>query len=198
MQHQSLALSFLRQNISLALILLLIAGCAQVNPGLDESPTLITPPNVQSDFDELLAFGANMAKSSPAARIEICRSLLKRQKASPESGIQLQLMVGRLLSDSCGEIPKILDSINTIAPELLSGDRMRNLVSIHTEALKRLLPVPKKTSTPTPERKQKTDKSGPEPKEPTESKKSETDLLREKLEAIRSMEKHLDESAGAR
>jgi hypothetical protein len=175
-----------------------MTGCATVNPGLQENPPPMTSTNAQSDFDELLAFGANMAKSSPTARNEICRSLLKRQKASPESEIQLQLMVGRLLSDSCGDIPKILDSLNTIAPELFSGERMRNMVSIHTEALKRLLPVSKKISAPTPERKQKTDKPGSESKEITETKKNETDLLREKLEAIRSMEKHLDESGGAR
>lgn len=198
MHHQFLALLCSRQSLSLAFSLLLMTGCAAINPDLQENPPPMTTPNAQSDFDELLAFGANMAKSSPTARNEICRSLLKRQKASPESELQLQLMVGRLLSDSCGDIPKILDSINAIAPELFSGERMRNMVSIQTEALKRLLPVSKKISTPVAERKQKTDKPGPESKDTTESKKNETDLLREKLEAIRSMEKHLDESGGAR
>jgi hypothetical protein len=196
MKHQPLALLFSKQSISVAFSLLLMTGCAQINPSIAESPPAITPPNVQSDFDELLAFGANMAKSTPTARNEICRFLLKRQKASPEPEIQLKLMLARSLSDTCGDIPRILDGINTISPELLSGERMQNLVIIQTEALKRLLPTLKKTATP--ECKPKPDKSGLESKETTEVKKNETDLLREKLDAIRSMEKHMDESGGTR
>jgi hypothetical protein len=46
------------------------------------------------------------------------------------------------------------------------------------------------------ERKQKTVQSVPESKGTNGSKKDETRLLREKLEAIRSMEKQLDESGG--
>lgn len=195
MQHLSLTQSFSIQNISLALAILLLTGCTQVNSGLDQSPPPIIPAHVQSDFDDLLAFGANMAKSSPAARTESCRTLLKRQKNSPEDEIQLQLMLGRLLSDACGDIPKILDGVGTIPPELLADERMQKMITIQTEALKRLLPAPKKSGTQ--ERKQKTDKSGLESKETTGAKKNETDLLREKLEAIRSMEKHLDESGGA-
>jgi hypothetical protein len=196
MQHQSKILLYSKQNISLALSFLLMTGCAKFTPDFNESPPPITPSNVQSDLDDLLTFGANMARSSTAARNEICRFLLKNQSTSPDSKIQLQLMIGRLLSDSCGDIPKILDGISTIPTEFLSGERMQNMVIIQTEALKRLLPVPKKTVTP--ECKQKTDKPGLEIKETTEPKKSETDLLREKLEAIRSMEKHLDESGGTR
>jgi hypothetical protein len=174
-----------------------MTGCTKFNPDFIESPPPITPTNVQSDLDELLTFGGNMARSSTAARNEICRFLLKNQSTSPDSKVQLQLMIGRLLSDSCGDIPKILDGISTIPTEFLSGERMQNMVIIQTEALKRLLPALKKPVTP-PERKQKSDKPGLELKETTETKKTETDLLREKLEAIRSMEKHLDESGGTR
>jgi hypothetical protein len=197
MKNKYLSLFFSKQNLSLTLSLFLITGCSLVNPTLNENPTPIAPPNVQSDFDELLAFGANMARSSSAARSEICRFLLKSQNSSPDSKPKLQLMIGRLLSDSCGDIPKILDGISTIPTEFLSGERMQNMVIIQTEALKRLLPVSKKTVA-TVERKQKIDKSGLESKETVETKKSETELLREKLEAIRSMEKHLDESGGTR
>jgi hypothetical protein len=44
------------------------------------------------------------------------------------------------------------------------------------------------------EQKQKKVKTVLESKEPSEPKKNETRLLREKLEAIRSMEKQMDES----
>jgi len=110
-------------------------------------------------------------------------------------------MVGRLLSDACGEIPRILDDVASISPRSLYDERMQRFVAINTEALKRLQNVSRKVGSL--ERKQKTVKSVQEskdstgPKDSTESKNDETRLLREKLEAIRSMEKHLDESGGA-
>jgi hypothetical protein len=177
------------RNISLALSLLLLTGCAQMYPAY---PDRYNDPYAQSDFDELLAFGANMSKIPASSRTEVCRTLLKRQKNPPGPGIYLHLMVGRLLSDSCGEIPRILDGLNSIPPGSLFDDRMQKLVAIHTEALKRLQNVSRKIGSL--EHKQKTVQSVLESKDTSGSKKNEAQLLREKLEAIRSMEKHLDET----
>lgn len=183
------------RNISLALSLLLLTGCAEFNSGWNGYPDHYNDPYMQSDFDELLAFGANMAKTSSSSRADACRTLLKRQKDSSGPGVQLHLMVGRLLSDSCGDISRILNGLNTIPPGSLPDERMQRLVAIHTEALKRLQNVSRKTGTV--ERKQKSVQSAPEPKDTNGSNKNETRLLREKLEAIRSMEKQLDESGDA-
>ena len=186
------------RNISCALSLLLLVGCAQLTTGGDADSNHYNDPYTQSDFDELLTFGANMAKIPPASRAETCRTLLKRQKNSPGTGVQLHLMIGRLLSDTCGDIPKILDGIRSIPPGTMPDNRMQKLVAIDTEALQQLQTLSKKISSL--ERKQKTvqsvleSKDATGTKETTGSKKNETRLLREKLEAIRSMEKHLDES----
>lgn len=185
------------RNISLALSLLLLTGCAEFNSGWNGYgyPDRYNDPYAQSDFDELLAFGANMSKIPAASRTDVCRTLLKRQKNPPGPGIYLHLMVGRLLSDSCGEIPRILDGVNAIPPGSLPDERMQRLVAIHTEALKRLQNVSRKVGSL--ERKHKTVQSVLESKDTKEnngSKKDEARLLREKLEAIRSMEKHLDET----
>jgi hypothetical protein len=204
MQQTSLLSLLPMRNISLTLSLLLLVGCAEFNSGWEGNSAPYKAPYTytQSDFDELLAFGANMAKISPSSRAEVCRTLLKRQKNPPGTGIYLHLLVGRLLSDACGDIPKILDEVGSIPPGSLSDERMQKLVAIHTEALKRLQNVPRKVGTPG--RKQKTvqtvteTKDSPGSKDSTESKKNETRLLREKLEAIRSMEKHLDESGDAK
>lgn len=185
------------RNISLALSFLLLTGCADFNAGWNgnEYSDPYNDPYAQSDFDELLAFGANMAKISPSSRAEVCRTLLKRQKNPPGAGIHLHLMVGRLLSDSCGDIPRILNGISSIPPGSLRDERMQRFVAIHTEALKRLQSVSRKIGTL--EHKQKSVQSVLESKDTGGSKKNETRLLREKLEAIRSMEKHLDESGDA-
>ena len=104
-------------------------------------------------------------------------------------------MVGRLLSDACGDIPRILEGVGSIPPGNLADERMQRLVAINTEALKRLQNVSRKVGTL--ERKQKSVQTVLESKDENVSKKNETRLLREKLEAIRSMEKHLDESGDA-
>jgi hypothetical protein len=200
MQQTSLLSLLSMRKISLALSFLLLAGCAHKSPSLDEpgDTGLHNQPFIQSDFDELLAFGANMAKMSPSSRGEMCRTLLKRQKNSPGAGVFIHLMVGRLLSDECGDISKILDGVESIPPDSLSDERMQRLIAINTETLKRVQNVSKKIGAL--ERKQKSAQvhSVPESKDPAESQKNETSLLREKLEAIRSMEKQLDESGGAK
>ena len=183
------------RKISLALSLLLLAGCAEFTPPWDGDSERTIDPYTQSDFDELLAFGANIANIPPSSRAKVCSTLLKRQKSSPVVGIQLHLMVGRLLSDACGDIPAILDGVGTIPYASLSDERMRKLNAIDKETLKRMQNVPKKSGSV--ERKSKKVQSAPEPKQTKGSNKNETRLLREKLEAIRSMEKHLDESGGA-
>ena len=205
------------QKISLLLSLLLLAGCARFNFGWNEDSGRHDDPYTQSSFDELLAFGANMANIPPLSRSEVCSTLLKRQKDYPgTTGIELHLMVGRLFSDTCGDIPEILKGVGSIPPENLSDERVQKLVSIYTEALKRSQAVSIKLSSL--ERKHKklqsvlesknvsrskknttiSKKTGDESKKTEdESKKNETQLLREKLEAIRSMEKHLDESGDA-
>ena len=205
------------QKISLLLSLLLLAGCARFNFGWNEDSGNYDDPYTQSSFDELLAFGANMANIPPLSRSEVCSTLLKRQKDYPgTTGIELHLMVGRLFSDTCGDIPEILKGVGSIPPENLSDEKVQKLVSIYTEALKRSHAASIKLSSL--ERKQKKLQSVLESKNVSrskknttiskktedeskktedESKKNETQLLREKLEAIRSMEKHLDESGDA-
>jgi hypothetical protein len=180
--------------ISPALILLLMTGCAQFDAGFnDRFSGRYNDPYAQSDFDELLGFGANMANMPASSRAELCRSLLKRQKGPQDVGIQLHLMVGRLLSDACGAIPKILDGVGSISSRYLSDERLKRFVSINTEALKRMNTVARKLGSL--ESKQKKVETVLESKDSKGSKKDESRLLREKLEAIRSMEKQLDESS---
>lgn len=195
------------QKISLPLSLLLLAGCTELTHRLNSNTGNYTEPYAQSDFDGLLAFGAIMAQIPPPARAETCRTLLQRQQESPRIGFQLHLMVGRLLSDACGDIPEILAGLNAIPTNQLSDERLQKLVFTHTETLKRM-----ESLTETLKRrenlsdcrakkitslrgKQKSTQSLIETKEPTWSKNDEARLLREKLEAIRSMEKQLDENS---
>ncbi|MCQ8104722.1 hypothetical protein NP590_11450 [Methylomonas sp. SURF-2] len=176
----------------LVLTMLLLAGCAGFNSRSDRDAQNRYDPYAQSGIDELLAFGASMAGMAEADRAELCKSLLNTQKISPSDGKQLHLMVGRLLSDTCGDIPDILEGVQTMAPAYASDVRVQRLIAIHVQALKRLQRQSEKIGAV--QQKQKKAKTALEAKDATEPKQTENRLLREKLEAIRSMEKQLDES----
>ena len=173
------------------LIALFLPGCAQFNQPYRDTGSSYNDPYAQSGVDELLTFGASMANMPESQRAELCRSLLNTQKMSPSDGVQLHLMVGRLLSDACGDIPRLLDGINAIKPAVYD-DGLQRLIALHSQVLARMNSQSKKLTTI--ERKQQKVKSVLETKETQETKKSENRLLREKLEAIRSMEKQLDEN----
>jgi hypothetical protein len=195
MKELSLGYRCLRLT-SLLLSLLALVACAEFNSGWNRYSPRYNDPYAQSDFDELLAFGDNMARISPSARAKVCRTLMKRQKSSSShAGIQLHLMVGRLLSDACGDISRILYEVRSIPSRNLSDTRMQRLVAIHTEALKRMHYGQRRVVYS--ECRQKPAHTVAGPKESSGSKNNETRLLREKLEAIRSMEKELDQSGDA-
>ncbi len=193
--------------ISLILLLVLLSGCATFNAEEEKEVTVQAPPPKppeKSQFDELLDFAANMAGMPAAPRLETCRTLLKNQKEHPGPQIQLRLLVGRLYSDNCGEIAKILDGVAAIPANALSDERLNKLVASYREALKRMVTSTKKSNINVVERKPKAVEktveknveveTAPEPKVVAkEPKGSESSLLRNKLEALRTMEKQLDE-----
>jgi hypothetical protein len=177
--------------ISLASALLMMTGCAQFNSGFGGGfSNNYSDPYARPDYEELLTFGDNMAHMSASSRADVCRSLVRRQKGSRDPGVQLHLMVGRLLSDSCGSIPKVLRGVETVP---LTDSRLQRFVSINTEALKRMSSGSRRSSGSADSRPKKA-QAVHEPDDSKGSRKDENRLLREKLEAIRSMEKQMDES----
>lgn len=172
------------------IIALSLSGCAYINPESQESQLRTAAPKNQPSIDALLAFGASMAKMSKTSQSELCKSLLDNQKNSPSDEVKLHLMVGRLLSDSCGDIPKLLEDINALKPNLGSDENLQRLIALHTQVLAEMQAQESKIGSM--EHNQRKVKSILDAKG---VKKKENRLLREKLEAIRSLEKQLDESS---
>ncbi len=169
-----------------------IAGCAQKGEGFGQSSGA---PYSQTNLDQLLSFGADMANAPPATQAKLCKSLIVRQQLSQDAGIQLHLMVGRLLSDSCGSIPQVLEGVNAIPEQALTDVRLRQLIAIHTKALKQMDATPISRE----RRRHKSPSKAQTPKRTNQINQinqDETRLLREKLQAIRAMEKKLDENIG--
>ena len=178
-----------------------LAGCSEFTTGV--KPGYYDPYGM-ADYDELIGFGANMTHMTESGRTEMCRSLQDRQQTNPAPGLTLHRMIGRLLSDDCGDIGQILAAVAAMPPDALSEVRMRQFVAVNTETLKRMDSLSKRVTLA--QRKQKScpsvantrsskrSKSVKKEEVTTTQDKNETQLLRDKLEAIRSMEKQLDES----
>jgi hypothetical protein len=186
----------LRNTAALALVML--SGCsAQASRPPSGSPALPhIDPYERTDIDELLRFGGDFAKRTAASREDECRWLLRRKQEKPGAGLVLHLVFGRLLSDACGDIPPLLNSLAALPPSAIQDERSKRLTLMQTEALKRLQsaqrPITAAKKRVVIIRKQK---SAPCPAAPNQD---EARILREKLDAIRSIEKGLDESGAAK
>lgn len=169
--------------VFLVLLSAIFGGCAEKYYGFPNRYYGAERP----DVDELLHFQADFAGKSPNARAEECRWLLKRQQETPQLGWTMRLMMGRTLSDSCGEPTKLIRTYEALADKIVPDQRITWMATYHAEVLKRS-GTPTRKASGTSDRKQKTDT-------PQNPGKDDSKLLREKLEAIRSIEKKMDENS---
>ncbi|WP_150049640.1 MULTISPECIES: hypothetical protein [Methylomonas] len=185
----------LTSPLTFAIPLILLGGCAHFQSDPEPPPQPCAPqPKPVSELENLLTFAFDMANMSETARSEACSALLKRQQIAETTTNLLQLAVGRQLSGACGDIEQILSKLNEIPPEQLGDEPLRLFVGFQKATLTSKGQLSKKIGKL--ERKQKKYQSALESKDANATKANEARLLREKLEAIRSMEKQLDESGG--
>lgn len=183
--------TFFKRSVAYLSLAWLFSGCAEFTATTENTPISQPEPFSPVSVDKLLDFGARMSIMPDPEKIELCHSLLTAHQLLSSDDVQLQLMVGRLLCDACGDIPKILAGVKAISPNYPLDEKLQKFISIHTLTLQRI----HNQSIKPVAIKQKTKKSKllTEPKENTE-KPTENHLLREKLEALRSMEKQMDEN----
>lgn len=182
--------------IGIAVILIALTNSACVP--LEANKPAVTEPvvkvNSQSDLEILLDFGANLSGLSASARAENCSAWLKRHKENPGFEALTHLLVGRLYADECGDIAKLVDDVRNLPADSLADSRLRNFVTLTMDSLLSQQELSKKLQTL--ERKQKKAKIIVEKN--TSDKKPDASLLRDKLEAIRAMEKQLDETVDSK
>lgn len=184
------------QTFTMVSAMLLLSGCSHFKFGADEPvPDCVQPAKVASKLENLLKLADDMSKMPAAARTVFCHTLVKRQQESPNQELLLQLVVGRTISDACGDINKLLDQSNALPPTL-DEEPLRHFVGLQQEVLKNMLATSKRLSSL--EKKKKKKPTSLDSKDSTEPVSDETRLLREKLDAIRSMEKQLDGSTDAK
>jgi hypothetical protein len=187
--------TFARSTVLIGLSVL--AGCAEFSP--DRYRASYYTPSYdaysRSDIDELLGFGAAFANKTGAARAEECRRLLKHYQNNPDVGVRLHLLIARTFSEACGDTTRILTSVGAIPPHQMPDGRVQNLVAIQMETLKRAGSLSRKSATA----ERKTDRKQTAVRAPdskpgykADSPTDEARILREKLEAIRAIEKSMD------
>lgn len=167
---------------------LLLNACAHFGAGPEEKqPECPPPPKQSAKFDSLMTFAIDTGKMPPPARAELCRGLAKRQKDTPDPNTLMQLLVARTLSDSCGDIGKLLDQANAIPASAYDDDKLRQFVGLQIEVLRNQQFIGKRLNSLEKKKKKLLGE-----KDGGDTGNNETRLLREKLDAIRSMEKQLD------
>ena len=176
------------------------------------------------DLDELLAFGSELAERNDEELDNVCHELnqLEDNPVMAGSGLLLHRMVGRLYSEKCGDLKSLVKRLDSFSLESLPDWRTRQLVVMQASILRRKLPLtlsPKLVKLKTKTRKttaggrKRTGKhentamslhrsipvnalAQPHPHSSAPVKSSDDRLLKNKLEAIRAMEKQLDAVEG--
>jgi hypothetical protein len=178
----------------------------------------------RADLDELLTFGSHLSEMTEAQQTGICHDMLKyeRDPASAGGGLVLHQLLGRLYSDECGDIKSLVTRLESFPMESLPDVQTRQLVTMQTALLRRQSPLVATPTPPrrqhqhplrkTGEATPKTSaKSQPAPSSPRRSSpvsgpgkspppaaaatgQGDDQLLRQKLEALREMERKLDDA----
>lgn len=144
----------------------------------------------ETNVDDLVRFQADFAHRTPASRSRECQSLRKRQLQSPQARWVLQLMLGRALSEACGDPAKLLRAYENLVRQDAFDRSVAGMAAYQAEVLKHLRYRPGKESAA--DRKAVGKEAPP-------ARQDDAELLREKLEAIRSIEKRMDDrSSGQR
>jgi hypothetical protein len=170
------------RRIFLCALIILAPACASFNGSNSEDSNVAAyDPYAQSGIDDVLAFGATLASKPVSERTDACKSLISQQKLSPSAEKQLYLIVGRLLSEACGDIPTLLASVEGIRKAYDKDERIQRLLTIHSKTLERIhVQAQKSKSAAAKSRKRKpaTETKDTSP----ELEKDEARLLREKLD----------------
>lgn len=176
------------------LIAATLCGCARVatRPAPSTPPAPYVDPYDRTELDEVLGYAESFARRSAPARVEECRTLLRRRTESPGPGVELRLLFGRLLSDACGDIPSLQKGLAALPPAALRDENLRRLVAVQTEVLKALQGASKSGHSVRKRvvvvRRPAKPAVCPQPSAPSDEAK----ILREKLDEIRSIEHGID------
>lgn len=198
----------------------LLSGCAGHTSG-PHSQKGQPYAYAQSDLDELLTFGSDLAGMSDAELAAICREMRRRENlpALAGGGLVLHQMLGQLRYEECADFDSLVARVDSFLLESLPDFRTRQLVVMQAALLRRQHPPsagsvkaapasarakPRKTTArpqptpPAPRRAGPVDTPAAAAATPGSKPPSGGDdpLVRQKLEAIRAMEQQMD-AAGA-
>jgi hypothetical protein len=185
-------MKFFRRGI-LAGLLLALAGCAAQRSG---SPAGVTPavsPAAGRDaqLDELLLFAGQLARSSPAERLEECRQLRQRHRTDPSLPTSLRLLLAQSASGACGELPASDALIDGSLPEI-ADERLKSFLLYHKAILARLDQEEsrrKSLAKRVTQNRSQVEKAARR----LHSQEGELKTLQKKLEALKAIEQSLDE-----
>lgn len=192
----------------LATVLALLSGCASHTAGTPPQKTR-TYAYAQGDLDELLTFGSDLAGMNEAELANICREMRRRENLPALAGgtLVLHQMLGQLRYDQCADYDSLVARMNSFLLESLPDHRSRQLVLMQAAILRRQRPpsvAPVKSAPAGARNRPRKAAPRPKPAPPASAPGSQpvaagdASLLRQKLEAIRAMERRMDTAGEGR
>lgn len=197
-----------------AIALLVLCSCAEVKP---QRPVRASPPSPDQRYfsfttEQLVSYGGELARLGIVDRLAECTKVLGLYRANQQTAVLLHLFIAELASEACGDPVKIRALVRALSPTI-KDERLRNylafqgLLADHVIAgsaerervAKKLKEVQwrlkqaqnKATQAQTKEKKAKT--KGKEIYEKMISRDAEAKALKQKLDALKSIEQDLNE-----
>lgn len=203
-----------------------LPGCATHGPDQQTASTLTRNDRyARADLNELLTFGSRLSGMTAAQQTSVCQDMLRseRDPASAGGGLVLHQLLGRLYAEDCGDLESLVTRLESFPMESLPDVQTRQLVTMQTALLRRQIPR-EATPTPVAKRRHKSRKAGEvatapnakvqaapssprravsgsgksPPPAATAARQGDDQLLRQKLEALRDMERKLDDADAGR
>jgi hypothetical protein len=198
-----------------------LLGCATHGPERQPAAALSRNSRyARADLNELLTFGSRLSEMTAAQQTSLCHDMRKAEEnpATAGGGLVLHQLLGRLYAEDCGDVNSLVTRLESFPMESLPDVPTRQFVTMQTALLRRQSP---RTAAPVPVKRPHQPKKAGEGATTTNAKsqpapsslrrspsvrgpgkapsppaaapqQADDQLLRQKLEALREMERKLD------
>ncbi|MDD2769744.1 MAG: surface-like protein [Methylococcus sp.] len=109
-----------KAHILLLIMVSSLAGCQLFQPA--KAPEQPVTPLLRdygaTDLDGLIRYSEDLAKMTPAERVPECQQVDRMQLSNPRMGYRLHLLLAQMVTDGCGEAAATLQNINAVPNEI--------------------------------------------------------------------------------
>lgn len=193
-----------------AIALLLAAALCSCKELKRPPAPAVPPPSPDQKYftystERLLSYAGELARLGPVDRLTECNKVLELYRANQQTGVLLHLFVAQLASDACGDPVRVLALVRTLKPTL-QDERLRNFLSFEglladramqaaaeKERIAKKLRETRWRLRQAQTKEKRAETKGKKIYERMISRDAEAKQLKQKLDALKSIEQDLNE-----